>query len=239
MSAALTLSGVSQHFGAREVLRGIDLQLAPGEIVALLGASGCGKSTLLNLVAGLRPLQQGRITLQPAGARLGYLFQEDRLLPWLSVLDNAALGLEPLGLGRAARRERARQALALVGLADFALAWPHMLSGGMRSRAALARSLVTDPALLLMDEPFSKLDPNTRNQMHAELLAIQARRGTTILMVTHDVEEAVVLADKVVLLAPRPGRIAHTRTLDLPRPRLPTDPSVTETTRQLRLQVSA
>ncbi len=239
MSAALTLSGVSQRFGGHEVLRGIDLQLAPGEVVALLGASGCGKSTLLNLVAGLRPLQQGRITLQPAGARLGYLFQEDRLLPWLSVLDNAALGLEPLGLGRAARHERARQALALVGLADFAQAWPHMLSGGMRSRAALARSLVTDPELLLMDEPFSKLDPNTRSQMHAELLAIQARRGTTILMVTHDVEEAVVLADRVVLLAPRPGRIAHTRTLDLPRPRLPTDPCVTETTRQLRLQVSA
>ncbi|HYG45721.1 MAG TPA: ABC transporter ATP-binding protein [Bordetella sp.] len=234
--AALQVGSVSHHFGSLEVLRNVSFAVAPGEIVALLGASGCGKSTLLNLVAGLEPLQQGEIVLPPA-ATLGYMFQEDRLLPWRNVRDNVAFGLETSGLPHAQRRQRALDTLALVGLDGFAQAWPHELSGGMRSRAALARTLVMQPDLLLMDEPFSKLDPHTRSQMHDELLRIQSARRATILFVTHDVEEAVVLADRIVLLAPRPGRIREIVPVDLPRPRQPTDPDVAETTRHLRLKV--
>ncbi|MBV7483900.1 ABC transporter ATP-binding protein [Bordetella sp. BOR01] len=235
-AAALQVDSVSHHFGSLEVLRNVSFSVAPGEIVALLGASGCGKSTLLNLVAGLEPLQQGQIGL-PMAASLGYMFQEDRLLPWRNLRDNVAFGLETSGLPNAQRRQRALDTLALVGLDGFAQAWPHELSGGMRSRAALARTLVMQPDLLLMDEPFSKLDPQTRSQMHEELLRIQAARRATILFVTHDVEEAVVLADRIVLLAPRPGRIREIVPVDLPRPRQPTDPDVAETTRHLRLKV--
>ncbi|MGE8660117.1 MAG: ABC transporter ATP-binding protein [Achromobacter sp.] len=241
---ALRVSGLSKHFGALEVLRDIAFDVARGEVVALLGASGCGKSTLLDLIAGLQAPGRGEITLggEPAAVfhrhgRLGYLFQEDRLLPWRTVRDNVALGLEADALPRHERRQRADAALERVGLAGFGDAWPHALSGGMRSRAALARTLVIGPDLLLMDEPFSKLDPQTRTQMHAELMRIQAGSGNTILFVTHDVEEAVVLADRVVLLEPRPGRVREIVTIDLPRPRIPTDPDVTETTRRLRLKV--
>ncbi|MBO9355813.1 ATP-binding cassette domain-containing protein [Bordetella petrii] len=234
--AALRVGAVSHHFGSLEVLRNVSFSVAPGEIVALLGASGCGKSTLLNLVAGLESLQQGTIAL-PASASLGYMFQEDRLLPWRNVRDNVAFGLETSGLPLAQRRRRALETLALVGLDGFAQSWPHELSGGMRSRAALARTLVMQPDMLLMDEPFSKLDPHTRSQMHEELLRIQAARRATILFVTHDVEEAVVLADRIVLLAPRPGRLREIESVGLPRPRHPTDPDVAETTRRLRLKV--
>jgi len=235
-AAALQVEAVSHYFGSLEVLRNVSFDVAPGEIVALLGASGCGKSTLLNLVAELEPLQQGGIGLPPS-ASLGYMFQEDRLLPWRNVRDNVAFGLEASGLPQARRRQRALDTLALVGLDGFAQAWPHELSGGMRSRAALARTLVMQPDLLLMDEPFSKLDPHTRSQMHEELLRIQAAQRSTILFVTHDVEEAVVLADRIVLLAPRPGRIREIVPVDLPRPRHPTAPDVAETTRHLRLKV--
>ncbi|WP_212590890.1 ABC transporter ATP-binding protein [Bordetella genomosp. 5] len=241
---ALRVAGLSKHFGSLEVLRDIAFEVGHGEIVALLGASGCGKSTLLDLIAGLQAPGAGHITLagEPATqfhrhGRLGYLFQEDRLLPWRTVRDNVALGLETDALSRAERRQRADAALERVGLAGFGDAWPHALSGGMRSRAALARTLVIGPDLLLMDEPFSKLDPLTRTQMHEELMRIQAESGNTILFVTHDVEEAVVLADRVVLLEPRPGRIREIVSIALPRPRTPTDADVTETTRRLRLKV--
>jgi len=218
--------------------------VANGEVVALLGASGCGKSTLLNIVSGLDHADAGHLDIAGVPAthfrdwrRMAYLFQEDRLLPWRSVLDNVMLGLEVLPVARAERAERARATLALVGLSGFEASWPHQLSGGMRSRAALARSLVTEPQILLMDEPFSKLDPQTRGQMHEELLRIQQIQKTTILFVTHDVEEAVVLADRIVLLDPRPGRVREIVNVDLPRPRPPTDPDVAERTRQLRLKV--
>ena len=239
---ALALSQVSKHYGALEVLRDISFSVSSGEIVALLGASGCGKSTLLNLIAGLEPMQSGELSLggQPASAsqaRLGYLFQEDRLLPWRTVRQNVAFGLEALSLTRAERTARANAALALVGLVGFEDAWPHELSGGMRSRAALARTLVIQPDILLMDEPFSKLDPQTRTQMHEEVLRIRAETGATILFVTHDVEEAVVLADRVVLLEPRPGRIRDIAAVALPRPRHPADRDVAETVRQFRLKV--
>lgn len=244
---AITLAGISKHFDALEVLRDVTLSVAQGEIIALLGTSGCGKSTLLNIVAGLLAPDRGELQLygQAAAAfrdwrRVAYMFQEDRLLPWRSVRDNVLLGLEAGTLSRAERQQKADQALQLVDLEQFATAWPHQLSGGMRSRVALARSLVLDPGILLMDEPFSKLDPHTRAQMHGELLRLHHLKPMTVVFVTHDVEEAVVLADRVVVLEPRPGRvreISEISALDLPRPRIPTDVAVSERIRQLRLKV--
>jgi len=244
VESALELDGIGKHFGALEVLRDISFSVAPGEIVALLGASGCGKSTLLNIISGLLATDHGTLRLdgEPSSSytqwsRVAYMFQEDRLLPWRSVRDNVAFGLEATSASRPERIQRANAALALVGLEAFSAAWPHELSGGMRSRVALARSLVVEPTLLLMDEPFSKLDPQTRSQMHDEVLRLQGLTGATIVFVTHDVEEAVILADRVVVLEPRPGRIREIVSVDLPRPRVPTDVAVTEQTRQLRLKV--
>lgn len=244
VESALELDGIGKHFGALEVLRDISFSIAPGEIVALLGASGCGKSTLLNIISGLLATDHGTLRLdgEPSSSytqwsRVAYMFQEDRLLPWRSVRDNVAFGLEATSASRPERIQRANAALALVGLEAFSAAWPHELSGGMRSRVALARSLVVEPTLLLMDEPFSKLDPQTRSQMHDEVLRLQGLTGATIVFVTHDVEEAVILADRVVVLEPRPGRIREIVSVDLPRPRVPTDVAVTEQTRRLRLKV--
>lgn len=241
---ALNLQGISKHFGELEVLRDISVQVAQGEILALLGTSGCGKSTLLNILSGLLQADQGSLELGGQAAadfegwrRVAYMFQEDRLLPWRSVRSNVAFGLEGSGLDKAERLDRADAALKLVDLEAFAKAWPHQLSGGMRSRVALARSLVVEPSVLLMDEPFSKLDPQTRSQMHHELLRLQVLKGMTIVFVTHDVEEAVVLADRVVVLEPRPGRIRDIVAIDLTRPRTPTAADVSEQVRQLRLMV--
>jgi NitT/TauT family transport system ATP-binding protein len=241
---ALEVRHVFKHFGDLEVLRDISFTVGRGEIVALLGPSGCGKSTLLNMVANLEPHDSGDILLNDQAIarydqwhRVAYMFQEDRLLPWRSVRDNVTFGLEAQRLSKEERRRRADVVLEMVGLSAFARAWPHQLSGGMRSRVALARSLVVEPDILLMDEPFSKLDPQTRTQMHEEMLRIQAMKNMTVLFVTHDVEEAVILADRIVLMAPRPGRIREIDTVALPRPRHPTDRDVAEHTRQLRVKV--
>jgi len=227
-----------------EVLRNIDLEVPERSIVALVGASGCGKSTLLNIIAGLVQPDQGKVLLNDVPSRdfrdwrtMAYMFQEDRLFPWRTTAQNVGLGLEAFGVPRAERRERVRKVLELVGLEKFADAFPHELSGGMRSRAALGRSLVTAPAILLMDEPFSKLDPSIRSQMHDEVLRIAALKGMTVIFVTHDVEEAVVLADKIVVLHPRPGRVRETRTVALPYPRNPLSPEVAEDVRLLRLSL--
>jgi ABC-type nitrate/sulfonate/bicarbonate transport system ATPase subunit len=242
--AALSLAGVGKHFDALEVLRDISFEVKNGEIVALLGTSGCGKSTLLNIISGLLKPDRGSFAIdgEPVEQfhdwqRIAYMFQEDRLLPWRSVQANVAFGLEATSLGKHERAERVAQMLRLVGLEEFANAWPHQLSGGMRSRVALARSLVVHPQILLMDEPFSKLDPHTRSQMHDELLRLQALTSMTVLFVTHDVEEAVVLADRLIVLEPRPGRIRAIKSMSLPRPRIPTDAAVTEQVRQLRLDL--
>lgn len=241
---ALQAIGIAKRFGATPVLEDIDLAVRPGEILALIGPSGCGKSTLLNILSGLLPPDSGslavdgmRTTRFDDWRRIAYMFQEDRLLPWRSVRDNVAFGLEGAPMSRAERRRRAGETLRLVGMEPYAAAWPHELSGGMRSRVALARSLAVRPTVLLMDEPFSKLDPETRAQMHDEVLRIQAGSGMTVVFVTHDMEEAVVLADRIVRLVPHPGRIVEAIALeDLPRPRVPTDPDVAERIRLLRVR---
>lgn len=241
-AAILDARGIVKRYGGVEVLSGIDLRAEAGRVLALVGPSGCGKSTLLNILSGLLQPDAGELLVAGVPAarfrdwrRLAYMFQEDRLLPWRSVRENVAFGLEAAGVARGERERRAQATLELVGLADYAHAWPHELSGGMRSRVALARSLAVRPDVLLMDEPFSKLDPQTRAQMHEELLHLQAASGATIVFVTHDMEEAVVLADRIIRLLPRPGRIAEVVDLDdLARPRDPMSPAIAERVRSLR-----
>ncbi|MEE7439074.1 NitT/TauT family transport system ATP-binding protein [Methylobacterium sp. UNC300MFChir4.1] len=248
---AVELDHVSKWFDRREggplhVLDTVDIAIPQHAIVAILGASGCGKSTLLNMIAGLVEPDQGAVLLNgiPSHAfrdwrAMTYMFQEDRLLPWRTAAQNVAFGLEAGRMGRAERARRVDETLRLVGLEAFRDAYPHELSGGMRSRVALARSLVTEPKILLLDEPFSKLDPEIRAQMHAELLRIAGLRAMTLVFVTHDVEEAVVLASQVVVLHPRPGRIGTVRAIDLPYPRDPLSTEVAEEVRRLRISLSA
>jgi NitT/TauT family transport system ATP-binding protein len=231
---AIAFEHVGKRFAAAdghrlEVLRDISFAVASGRIVAILGPSGAGKSTLLNLAAGLIAPDQGRVLVlgrQTSGdvdwGRVGYMFQDDRLLPWRTAAHNVELALEAGSMPATERAKRSGAALALVGLADFANAFPYQLSGGMRSRVALARSLVGAPDLLLMDEPFSRLDAQTRSSMHRELLRIHDMRRMSILFVTHDVDEAVVLADQIVMLSPRPGRVRRVVDVPFAQPRIGT-----------------
>ncbi|WP_199235381.1 ABC transporter ATP-binding protein [Azospirillum sp. TSA6c] len=211
--------------GAHPVFRSLALSARPGEFVALLGPSGCGKTTLLNLLSGFLPPDSGRIaidgeTVTPEMPALGYVFQSPQLFPWLDALDNVRFGLRMAGrLPDAEQRDKALAALALVGLDAAAGKFPHQLSGGMQQRVALARALVLEPRLLLMDEPFAALDAITRATLNEELLRLCGRLGQTVLFITHDVEEAVFLADRVVLLDIAPAGIHSELTIDLPRPR--------------------
>ncbi|QXL84283.1 ABC transporter ATP-binding protein [Comamonas sp. NLF-1-9] len=215
--AALTVQALSHAFGPREVLQDITLQLPAGHTLALVGPSGSGKSTLLHLCAGLLTVRAGQV--DNGFARTAMLFQQPHLLPWKTVLDNIALGLKARGLGRAQRLAQARAMGEAMGLDALALAqFPGQLSGGMQSRAALARALVLQPDLLLLDEPFSALDIGLREQMHQLLLAEQARRQLAVLMITHDLTEAVALADSVLVLAGAPARICWRLDLSLPAP---------------------
>ncbi|WP_082079626.1 ABC transporter ATP-binding protein [Cupriavidus basilensis] len=228
---AVRVENVSKWFDTHEpngltVLKDISFEVPRGSVVALVGTSGCGKSTLLNIVSGLIKADRGSITYDGKvgkdfddWSKVTYMFQEDRLLPWRTTIDNVAFGLEAGSMPKRERRERAGALLELVGLQAFADAYPHQLSGGMRSRVALARSLIGEPKILLMDEPFSKLDPSIRTQMHEEILRIHRLKHLTVVFVTHDVEEAVVLADRVVVLSPRPGRVKEIVDIDIPRPR--------------------
>ena len=193
------------------------LSVSPGSVTTLVGASGSGKSTLLRLAAGLLRPSAGAIHGLPED--VAFVFQSPNLLPWRSVRDNVALPLQLRGAARADRNQQADAVLARVGLAEVAEQLPGALSGGMRMRVSLARALVTRPALMLMDEPFSALDALTRRQMHQEFLSLWAETGLTVLLVTHDLEEAVVLSDRVVVVAGRPLGIARDEAIDLPRPR--------------------
>jgi NitT/TauT family transport system ATP-binding protein len=225
--AALDIRGVDHGFVLHDeylpVLSDVSLSAAPGEFVALLGPSGCGKSTLLRLVAGLDRPRQG--SLQVDGAEVTgpdpsrvVVFQDPTLFPWRTVWHNASLGLETRGLLKQ-QRHRVDEALALVGLEKFAKAFPHQLSGGMAQRASLARALVNDPSLLILDEPLGKLDSLTRLAMQGELTRLWQARGFTVLMVTHDVEEALLLANRVIVFSDRPARIRADLAVDLPYPR--------------------
>jgi sulfonate transport system ATP-binding protein len=209
VTATVTATGVRRGFGGRTVLDGVDLTLAPGQFVALLGRSGSGKSTLLRILAGLDRDFAGDVRRPD---RVGVAFQEPRLLPWKRVADNVALGLRGPAIGA-----RADAALVEVGLAERAGAWPLTLSGGEAQRASLARALVREPELLLLDEPFAALDALTRLSMHDLVLDVWARHRPAVLLVTHDVEEAVALADRVLVL--RDGRFAVDVTVDEARPR--------------------
>jgi NitT/TauT family transport system ATP-binding protein len=225
--------------GVQTVLQDISIDVAPGEFICLLGASGCGKSTLLNLVAGLDEPSSGRIEV--AGGRPALMFQDHALFPWLTAGRNIELVLRLRGVPRAERRTRAEELLGLVRLQDAYGKRVHELSGGMRQRVALARALAQDSDVLLMDEPFAALDAITRDVLHEELTRIWQDTGVSVLFVTHNVREAVRLAQRVVLLSCRPGRIAHEWSVGMPQPRRTEDPAVAELsaeiTEQLRKEI--
>jgi NitT/TauT family transport system ATP-binding protein len=217
----LHVERVSHTYGTVAALEGIDLDIADGETVALIGPSGCGKSTLLGILGGLLQPTSGRVTLSgklPADSLnpFTYIFQDFALLPWRTVEANVALALEHRPLVAAERRERVASALALTGLREFAGAYPKQLSGGMRQRVGIARALVVRPAVLLLDEPLSALDAQTRELLMEDLLAIWARERSTRVYVTHNLEEAARLADRVVVLSRRPGRVRQILRIDLP-----------------------
>ena len=240
-SLAIQVDRVSHAFDlhgtALPVLDDIDLTVAPGEFIALLGPSGCGKSTLLRLIAGLdRPTQgeitaDGRAIAAPDPERI-LVFQDPTLFPWSTVWRNVATGLAARGVLEA-ERNRVDEALKLVGLTTFARAYPHQLSGGMAQRAALARALVNDPALLLLDEPLGKLDSLTRLTLQGELLSLWRDRGFTAILVTHDVEEAVLLSSRILVLSERPARIEAEFAVTKPYPRRRDDPDLVALRKQI------
>ena len=205
--------------GPIRALDGLSLRVGRGEVLAVVGPSGCGKSTLLELVCGLQRPDEGNCTAEPAV----YMPQRDLLLPWLSALDNAALPLRNRGVRRAEARERAAAHFAVFGLASFEAARPHELSGGMRQRVAFVRTLLAAKPVLALDEPFGALDVMTRHDMQAWLAGALAREPRTVLLVTHDVEEALMLGDRVAIMSPRPGRVVAELEVSLPRPRSRTD----------------
>jgi NitT/TauT family transport system ATP-binding protein len=229
MNSALSFENVTIRMGATgggvlTVATGLSLDIEDGTFVAIVGPSGCGKSTLLNLAAGLLFTPEGSVrvfgeTLEGINRHAAYLFQQDALLPWRTVIDNVILGPLMRGVPKARARREARQWIERVGLAGFEDRFPHQLSGGMRKRVALAQSWIVNPRILLMDEPFSALDVQTRQIMETELLALWQETRKTVLFVTHDLEEAIALADQVVVLSARPARIKGIYPVDLDRPR--------------------
>jgi NitT/TauT family transport system ATP-binding protein len=206
-----------------EALRRVSLDIAPGSFVTLVGPSGCGKTTLLRLLNGLLAPDSGEIRVGGAppspGAHMGFVFQSFRLLPWRTIRDNVAFPCELSGMGGDERAERALELLDTVGLRPFADSYPSELSGGMKQRAALARALIAEPKYLLMDEPFASLDAQTREFMQIELMRLWQLHKSIVVFVTHSVDEAVLLSDRIVLLRPRPGQVAEVVDVDLPHPR--------------------
>ena len=225
---AIELHGITRSFDIGGspllVLDELELCVAEREIVAIVGPNGCGKSTLLRVISGLLPPDHGSVlafdsTVAGPEPRIGLVFQEPRLLPWRDVLGNVAFPLELAGVGRGEREARAHEVLRLTGLEGFAGAFPDQLSGGMARRAALARALAPEPDVLLLDEPFSALDAMTRERLDDELLTLWGQTGTTIVLVTHSISEAVFLSDRVLVMSQRPGRIIDDVPVEAPRPR--------------------
>lgn len=242
---AIRLNGVSKSFTngnhTLEVLKNVNLTVRPQAIVGLIGASGSGKSTLLNIISGILRPDRGQVCICGAASEefndwrsVSYMFQDDRLLPWRTAIRNVEFALEAGSIAKKERARRALQTLQLVELETFEEAFPYQLSGGMRSRVALARSLVTEPRILLMDEPFSRLDAQTRALMHEELLRIHELKPMTVMFVTHDVAEAVLLADQVAVMSSRPGTIREVLEITPARPRDITHPEITSYIQRLR-----
>ncbi|MDQ1115287.1 MULTISPECIES: ABC transporter ATP-binding protein [Microbacterium] len=222
--AKIVLRDVAQRFGSTEALAPTDLTVAPGEFVSVIGPSGCGKSTLFNIVSGiLRPTRgsvsiDGRDTTGRPG-QVGYMLQKDLLVPSLSALENITLGARLTGRVTRETKQRAAEMATHYGLGDFLDHFPHAMSGGMRQRVALMRTLAFAKDVMLLDEPFGALDSQTRLDMQQWLLRVWTETGSTVLFITHDIDEAIFLADRVVVMSPRPGRISEILTVDLPRPR--------------------
>lgn len=226
-NALLDLNVAAKHFKDHRVIDQVAFRVGDGQLVSLVGPSGCGKSTLLRIIAGLDEDYRGEVSIKGDRPHLhsrdvGFIFQEPRLLPWLTVAENVGFDLGRAG----ARHPRVHELLTEIGLADFGHAYPKQLSGGMAQRTAIARGLFTQPSLLLLDEPFSAVDAFTRMRLQDLLLSIAAHHGTTLLMVTHDVNEAAYLSDRVLVMASRPGRISGEVVIDLPRPRDRRDPAL-------------
>src|SRR5438552_9045873 len=224
MAPQLQVRDLGMTFGALHALQGIELAIERGQFISVVGPSGCGKTTFLRIVAGLEAASSGEVLLdgravhRPGGDR-GFVFQTDNLLPWRTVFSNAIIGREIAGRVGAAERKRTMELLKLVGLEGFEGYHPRQLSGGMRQRVNLARALAIDPEILLMDEPFSALDAQTREIMQTELMRIWDAGRKTVLFVTHQIDEAVFLADRVLVFARRPGRLQESVRIELPRPR--------------------
>ena len=236
-TSKVVVDGVSKVYESErqrvEALSDVNFSVSDGEFVCLVGPSGCGKTTLFRTIAGLEAPTGGEIRLdgEPVtgpGTDRGMVFQEYGLFPWRTVRDNVAFGLEEQGVKEPERSRRVGEMLELVGLEEFADAYPKELSGGMKQRVGIARALAVDPEILLADEPFGSVDAQTRDMLHGELLRIWSETGKTVLFVTHDVEEAVKLSDRVVVMAADPGRVRDVVTVDIDRPRDRTDPAFGE-----------
>jgi ABC-type nitrate/sulfonate/bicarbonate transport system ATPase subunit len=242
----IEIRGVSKQYSVKNellpVLSNLTLSIQSGEFVSIVGASGCGKSTLLRLLIGLDGEYSGDIRVE--GKRItgtsldrGIVFQDHRLFPWLTVEQNIGVGLENAALSPAAKQREIRQHIELVGLTGFETAYPHQLSGGMAQRAAIARGLINQPKILLLDEPFGALDALTRSTLQVELQRIWQAAGITMILVTHDVEEAVYLGDRVVVMQPRPGRIRRVLDVHVPHPRSRDDRQLKELTDEVRKEL--
>jgi NitT/TauT family transport system ATP-binding protein len=241
--AIIAFDNVDVELGGQRIYDGLSFQVRRGEFLCILGPSGCGKSTSLRVMGGLLPITGGQVSvagLPPSEAwhEIAFVFQSPRLVSWRSALDNVLLASE-LRFGKSSvnerreRRERAMELLALVGLANDAAKFPGMLSGGERQRVAIARALSVDPQIIFMDEPFSALDPNTRGRMRAEIEQIWQRTGKTVVFVTHDIDEALQLADRIVLLSRKPTSVLETLVVDTPRPRRADDGALAAQRRHL------
>jgi NitT/TauT family transport system ATP-binding protein len=224
-STSVELRHVSKHFGVAQAVRDLNLHIFAGEFFALLGPSGCGKTTLLKIVDGLIPSDSGKISINGKeitgpGPDRAVVFQTFALLPWRTVLANVEFSLELRQIAKEERTNIAREYLKRVGLSEFEHHYPHELSGGMQQRAGLARALAVNPTILLMDEPFGSVDAQTRQLLQEELLELWQRERKTVIFVTHSMDEAVYLSDRVVVMTPRPGRVAEVLDVPLPRPRI-------------------